>query len=137
MPRVTQESSFPAARWVSGKSMTTPLLIDADRWPDLALMPDVPVKSRIARRLFTHAVKDLPLTVVAPNGLALAGAGVPGGGGPVLRVVRPKEFLNRIGAEGLIGFGEAYQTGAWSTSDGDELAALLEILGGHIADLIP
>ncbi|GAA2043702.1 cyclopropane-fatty-acyl-phospholipid synthase family protein [Catenulispora yoronensis] len=113
------------------------LLIDADRWPDLARIPDHPVRARIARRLFTHALKDVPVTVVAPNGLALAGAGVPGGGGPVLRVRRPKEFLNRLGADGLIGFGEAYQTGAWDTENGDELAALLTELATRLEDLVP
>ncbi|GAA1951695.1 cyclopropane-fatty-acyl-phospholipid synthase family protein [Catenulispora subtropica] len=119
--------------------MTQPpiLLIDADRWPDLARIPEHPVRARIARRLFTHALKDVPVTVVAPNGLALAGAGVPGGGGPVLRVRRPKEFLNRLGRDGLIGFGEAYQTGAWDTETGDELAALLTELAQRLEHLIP
>jgi cyclopropane-fatty-acyl-phospholipid synthase len=112
-------------------------LIDTDRWPDLARVPDRPVRARIARRLFTHALKDVPVTVVAPTGLALAGAGVPGGGGPVLRVRRPKEFLNRLGADGLIGFGEAYQTGAWDTETGDELVALLTELASRLEDLIP
>src|SRR5512139_3844067 len=115
----------------------TPLSIDPDRWPDLVRTPDAPVRARIARRLITGAFKDIPITVVGPNGLALAGAGVPGGGAPVLRVRRPKEFLHRIGADGLIGFGEAYQTEAWSTETGDELAALLEALAAHIADLVP
>ncbi|ACU69103.1 Cyclopropane-fatty-acyl-phospholipid synthase [Catenulispora acidiphila DSM 44928] len=112
-------------------------LIDTDRWPDLARVPDRPVRARIARRLFTHALKDVPVTVVAPNGLALAGAGVPGGGGPVLRVRRPKEFLNRLGSDGLIGFGEAYQTGAWDTETGDELVALLTELASRLEDLVP
>jgi cyclopropane-fatty-acyl-phospholipid synthase len=111
--------------------------IDTDRWPDLARVPDRPVRARIARRLFTHALKDVPVTVVAPNGLALAGAGVPGGGGPVLRVRRPKEFLNRLGTDGLIGFGEGYQTGAWDTATGDELAALLTELASRLEHLIP
>jgi cyclopropane-fatty-acyl-phospholipid synthase len=115
----------------------TPLLIDAGRWPDLAASPENPVRARIARRLVTHALRDLPVTVVGPSGVALAGAGRPGGGAPVLRVRRPAEFLNRLGRDGLIGFGEAYQTGAWTTEDGDELAALLEILAGHIAELVP
>src|SRR4051812_40396087 len=119
--------------------MTQPpiLLIDADRWPDLARIPERRVRARIARKLFTHALKDVPVTVVAPNGLALAGAGVPGGGGPVLRVRRPKEFLNRLGADGLIGFGESYQTGAWDTETGDELVALLTELAARLEDLIP
>ncbi|MBS2532400.1 class I SAM-dependent methyltransferase [Catenulispora sp. NF23] len=112
-------------------------LIDTARWPDLARVPDRPVRARIARRLFTHALKEIPVTVVAPNGLALAGAGVPGGGGPVLRVRRPKEFLNRLGADGLIGFGEAYQTGAWDTATGDELVALLTELASRLEGLIP
>ncbi|WP_194905209.1 SAM-dependent methyltransferase [Catenulispora rubra] len=112
-------------------------LIDTDRWPDLARFPDRPVRARVARRLFTHALKDIPVTVVAPNGLALAGAGVPGGGGPVLRVRRPQEFLNRLGTDGLIGFGEAYQTGAWDTETGDELVALLTELASRLEDLIP
>ena len=112
-------------------------LIDTDRWPDLARIPDRPVRARVARRLFTHALKDVPVTVVAPNGLALAGAGVPGGGGPVLRVRRPREFLNRLGTDGLIGFGEAYQTGAWDTETGDELVALLTELASRLEDLIP
>ncbi|NUP50296.1 MAG: class I SAM-dependent methyltransferase [Catenulispora sp.] len=113
------------------------LLIDADRWPDLARVPEHPVRARIARRIFTHALKDVPVTVVAPNGLALAGAGVPGGGGPVLRVRRPKEFLNRLGRDGLIGFGEAYQTGAWDTGSGDELVALLTELALRLEHLVP
>ena len=112
-------------------------LIDTGRWPDLARTPDRPVRARVARRLFTHALKNVPVTVVAPNGLALAGAGVPGGGGPVLRVRRPKEFLNRLGADGLIGFGESYQTGAWDTESGDELVALLTELAARLEDLVP
>ncbi len=111
--------------------------IDADRWPDLARTPEHSIRARIARRLFTHALKNVPITVVAPNGLALAGAGVPGGGGPVLRIRRPREFLNRLGRDGLIGFGEAYQTGAWDTATGDELAILLTELASRLEDLIP
>lgn len=114
-----------------------PLQIDADRWPDLATSPDNPVRARIARRLVTHAFRDLPVTVVGPTGVALAGAGRPGWGAPVMRVHRPAEFLNRLGRDGLIGFGESYQTGAWDTADGDELAALLEVLAGHMAELVP
>jgi len=115
---------------------TTPL-IDAGRWPDLARVPDHQVRAHIARRLFTHALKNIPVTVVAPNGLALAGAGVPGGGGPVLRIRRPQEFLNRLGTDGLIGFGESYQTGAWDTETGDELAALLTEMASRLEDLVP
>ena len=44
-----------------------------------------------------------------------------GRGGPEMRIHRPDEFFARIGRDGLIGFGEAYLTGAW---DADDLAGL-------------
>ena len=39
-----------------------------------------------------------------------------GRGGPTMRIHRPDEFYARIGRDGLIGFGEAYLTGAWDTA---------------------
>ncbi|MBR7839212.1 class I SAM-dependent methyltransferase [Actinospica durhamensis] len=44
------------------------------------------------------------------------------------------DFFRRLGARGLIGFGESYQAGDWDT---DELPALLTVLAAHMADLIP
>ena len=55
----------------------------------------------------------------------------------MLRVRRPKEFLNRLGTDGLIGFGESYQTGAWDTETGDELVALLTELAARLEHLVP
>ncbi|GIH26387.1 cyclopropane-fatty-acyl-phospholipid synthase [Acrocarpospora phusangensis] len=82
----------------------------------------------VARRLFTHAVRDLPLRVELP-GLALGAAP-----GPVLRVVRPEAFFARLGADGLIGFGEAYMAGDW---DADDLTAVLTVLARQLGTLIP
>ena len=47
---------------------------------------------------------------------------------------RPDEFFRRIGHDGLIGFGEAYLTGAWEPPD---LGRLLTVLAGEIATLVP
>jgi cyclopropane-fatty-acyl-phospholipid synthase len=44
------------------------------------------------------------------------------------------EFFARVGRDGLIGFGEAYLTGAW---DADDLAGFLTVLAAEIADLVP
>ena len=32
-------------------------------------------------------------------------------------LIRPDAFFQRLGAGGLIGFGEAYQAGDWDTDD--------------------
>ena len=40
-----------------------------------------------------------------------------GPGGPMMSIHRPEEFFARIGRHQLIGFGEAYLTGAWDAED--------------------
>ena len=51
-----------------------------------------------------------------------------------MRLHRPDEFYARLGRDGLIGFGEAYLTGAW---DADDLAGFLTVPAARIATLIP
>ena len=53
---------------------------------------------------------------------------------PVMRLVRPDAFYRRLGAGGLIGFGEAYMAGDW---DADDLAGLLTVFAREMATLIP
>ena len=108
------------------------ITVDADRWPDLVQVPEVGVKARLARRVFAGAVARLPLQVVGPSGRRLGGGGGPAS--PVMTLRRPREFFARIGAHGLIGFGEAYQTGAW---DADDLAAVLGAFARRLTDLVP
>ena len=86
----------------------------------------------MARRLFTAAVRRLPVTVVvmSPDGRRQ----VLGQGGPTMTVRRPDEFFARLGRHGLIGFGEAYMTGAW---DADDLAGFLTVLAADLPTLIP
>ena len=66
--------------------------------------------ARVAQRLFVAAVDRLDVTV-------LVGDRVLGTGGPVAVVHRPDEFFARLGRDQLIGFGEAYLTGAWDAED--------------------
>ena len=47
---------------------------------------------------------------------------------------RPDEFYARIGRDGLIGFGEAYLTGAW---DAEDLGGFLTVLAAELPTLIP
>ena len=51
-----------------------------------------------------------------------------------MTVSRPDEFFARIGSDGLIGFGEAYLTGAW---DADDLGGFLTVLAAEMPRLVP
>lgn len=99
-------------------------------WPGLDVVPSGPrtaVSAAIARRLFTTAVRRLDVSVLLEERRI-------GRGGPTMVVHRPEELFARIGRDGLIGFGEAYLTGAW---DAEDLTAFLTVLAAEIADLVP
>ncbi len=95
----------------------------------LVRSPRTAVSAAVARRLFRAAVSRLAVTVIeGPGGRRL------GQGGPTMRIHRPDEFYARLGRHGLIGFGEAYLTGAW---DADDLAGFLTVPAARMATLIP
>jgi cyclopropane-fatty-acyl-phospholipid synthase len=109
-----------------------PFEVDPRRWPDLVKQPSAGIKARLARKIFAQAVAHLPVRVVGPSGRQLGGGGDEKSA--VMRLNRPREFFARVGVHGLIGFGEAYQTGAW---DADDLAAVLGAFARRLADLVP
>ena len=106
------------------------------RHPGLEPVPSGPrtvVSAAIARRLFTAAIRRLDVLVEeAPNRRGIGRTF--GLGGPRMVINRPEEFYARVGRDGLIGFGEAYLTGAWDTED---LAEFLTVPAARIATLIP
>ncbi len=120
------------ARYATG---ATPLRPVADpgaaSWPDLATVPDAPARARIARRLFLAAVRGLRVRVHLPGGQVVGGGGF---GDPVMRIARPDEFYRRVGAHGLIGFGEAWMTGAW---DADDPTGVLTVFARRLGSLVP
>ena len=110
--------------------MTTTPARPSTAWPDLHVVPSGPkaaVATRIARQLFRGAVRRLPVTVHE-------GARTWGTGGPEMVIHRPAEFFARLGSDGLIGFGEAYLTGAW---DAEDLGGFLTVLAADLPRLIP
>ncbi len=113
------------------RTTPTPLGTDAGLWPDIVTLPTSKARGRIAKTLFERVVRGLPLHVLLPDGRAL-GAGALAG--PVMRLRRPEAFYLRIGASGLVGFGEAYMAGDWET---DDLAGVLEVFAARVGDLIP
>jgi cyclopropane-fatty-acyl-phospholipid synthase len=104
---------------------------DAERWPDVARAPRPRLRAAVARTLVLRAVAPLPLRMTTPDGRCW-GAGGPAD--PELRLARPETFFARLGAGGLIGFGEAYMAGDW---DSDDLTGVLAVLAGRLSTLFP
>jgi cyclopropane-fatty-acyl-phospholipid synthase len=104
---------------------------DPGRWPDIAAVPRCPFRAAVARALFTRNADRLPVRVTGPGRVAF-GAGKTGS--PVLTLHRPADFYQRIGAAGLIGFGESYMAGDW---DCDDLTGLLTAFASQVGTLVP
>jgi len=100
-------------------------------WPGLATPPQKPFRARIGRQLFLRAIDSLDVRVEFPDGTR-RGAG--GADSPVMRLVRPTDFFQRLGTDGLIGFGEAWMVGDWDT---DALPEVLAPLAARMATLVP
>jgi cyclopropane-fatty-acyl-phospholipid synthase len=105
--------------------------INPARWPDVAAATGSPARTAVARALFGSAVARLPLRVRLPDGRVF-GAGGPDA--PLMELRRPREFFRRVGASGLIGFGESYMAGDWDAAD---LTGLLTVFAAHTAELVP
>jgi cyclopropane-fatty-acyl-phospholipid synthase len=105
--------------------------VDAARWPDVADVPRGPARAAIARLLFATVAARLKIQVRFPDGRLLAAAGP---GAPTMYLWRPADFFRRVGAGGLIGFGESYMAGDW---DSDDLAGLLTIMARQMDRLVP
>ena len=105
--------------------------VDLLRWPDVARVPGAPVRAAVAARLVRSVARRLGLRVELPGGRLLVAAA---NGAPTLRLHRPDDFHRRIGAGGLIGFGESYQAGDWDSPD---LVALLTALAASPGTLVP
>ncbi|WP_277441079.1 cyclopropane-fatty-acyl-phospholipid synthase family protein [Streptomyces sp. SPB162] len=107
------------------------LPVDAERWPDIVRVPGAPVRAAVAERLVRRALAGLPLRLGLPG---RAPEGSPDADTPLLRVHRPGPFFARIGASGLVGFGESYMAGEW---DSDDLVGVLTVLASHVGSLVP
>ncbi len=108
--------------------------MDPTRWPDVAKVPSGPVaavSARVARNLLRRAAQRLPLRLIYPDG-SVVGAADPTLPSLVLR--QPDRLARRIGKNGLIGFGESYMAGEWTS---DDLAGVLTVFATSVADLVP
>lgn len=110
---------------------TRPVAIDASRWPDVATPPGRPVRAAIAARLVKRMLAGIPVSVHGPDRRRLGGGGPED---PVLHLHDPGAFYDRLGSCGLIGFGEAYMAGDWSS---DDVAGVLTVLAERMSTLVP
>jgi cyclopropane-fatty-acyl-phospholipid synthase len=85
----------------------------------------------IADRLARRAAARLPVRLVYPDGMVV-GAADPTL--PTMVVHRPEAMVRRVGRYGLIGFGESYMAGDWTSTD---LAGVLTEFAKRLAELIP
>jgi len=119
----------------SQENIRTPsAAIDSGRWPAVAKVPSGPVSAVsavVADRLLRRACASLPLRLVYPDGTVI-GAADPTA--PTLVIHQPDALARRIGRYGLIGFGESYMAGEWSSKD---LTQVLTVFANSVADLVP
>jgi cyclopropane-fatty-acyl-phospholipid synthase len=111
-----------------------PSAIDPEIWPAVARVPSgavAAVAAAVAERLLRRAAARLPLRLVYPDGMVV-GAADPTL--PALLVHQPDALARRMGRHGLIGFGESYMAGEWSS---DDLTGLLTVLAGSVDELVP
>ena len=104
---------------------------DPRRWPDVATVPHAPARGRVSRRLLRQVAGRLGVRVELPDGSLLTPAPA---GSPVLRLIDPDAFHQRVAVGGLIGFGESYQAGEWDSPD---LVGVLTVLAGSMPSLVP
>lgn len=110
--------------------------VDPDRWPGVARPPRASAaRTAVARLLVESAFARLPLRIrTDPRATVSAPRTGDDRSVPTLTLHDPAAFHRRIGADGLIGFGESYMAGEW---DADDLVAVLTVLARHVDDLVP
>ncbi|MFD9034497.1 class I SAM-dependent methyltransferase [Streptomyces sp. NPDC059567] len=110
--------------------------VDPERWPDVARLPRASsARTAVARRLVERAFARLPLRMASAADAPRVPRPQDGTEAePTLTLHDPDAFHRRIGADGLLGFGESYMAGEW---DADDLVGVLTVLARHVDDLVP
>ena len=112
---------------------TTDVSIDLGRWPALAPVAHTVRRAAVARMLLKLAARKSGVTVVLPDGRR-TGSDKPGA--PVM-VVRSRKFLDRLGRDFSMGFGEGFMAGEWTTGADTDLGDLLAAFAARLDTLIP
>ncbi len=108
--------------------------IATTRWPGIAHTPRTPAKARAAKAILKPTINRVPVRLTMADGTRW-GAG--DDSSPEMRIVRPKAFFARLGADTKIGFGEAYMAGDWTTGTDTDLADLLTPFAERLTSIVP
>ncbi|MCX5157732.1 class I SAM-dependent methyltransferase, partial [Streptomyces sp. NBC_00291] len=103
-------------------------------WPDVHRLPPASAaRTAVAKALLRRAFDRMPLSLRS-DAAPTRDAHAPRGPEPSLVLHDADAFHRRIGADGLIGFGESYMAGEW---DSDDLVGALTVLASHVDALVP
>jgi cyclopropane-fatty-acyl-phospholipid synthase len=108
--------------------------LDPARWPSVSWVPGGLVSlvtARVAESFLCRAAARLPLRLRYPDGSVIGAADSTF---PTMDIHLPTALFRRVGRSGLIGFGESYMAGEWSS---DDLAGLLTAFANSMAELVP
>ncbi len=101
-------------------------------------VPRFDIRGRIARRIAARILRDIPVTVLLPDGSRLGERGhAAPADAPVIELVRPAAFFARLGRAPKIGFGEAYMAGDWRPAPGTDLGEALRPFAASITRAVP
>ncbi|MFC0628281.1 class I SAM-dependent methyltransferase [Kribbella deserti] len=99
--------------------MTGDLKTAPASWAKVSQPRANPVRRAAAAAAVRYVARDTAATI------ELDGKQLGQGGGPVMKVHRAGQFLDRLGSDAGTGFGEAYLAGDWDPAPGTDLADLL------------
>ena len=97
----------------------------------MARVPRGPLSAVIADRLIRSAAARIPVRLAYPDG-TVVGAADPTL--PTMVIHHPDAFARRLGRYGLIGFGESYMAGEWTS---DDPVGLFNEFAKAVNELIP
>ncbi len=99
------------------------------------LAPELPVRSKAARAVLKQIVlRKVPVAMELPDGRRW-GSSDPAA--PLLLVHDEMAFFARLAHSPMIGIGESYMAGEWSTAPGTDLAKALTPFASTLSDIMP
>jgi len=93
-----------------------------------------PIRAMLAKAVLRRAERRLAFRIVVPDEDRDDASRAHSADVPIMRLRRPEALYRRVGAGGLIGFGEAFQAGDW---DSDDLSGLLKVFAARLDAFVP
>lgn len=96
--------------------------------------PAYGLRGAVAKRVLARILRKVPVTVTLPTGERY---GAPAADhAPTIAIERPKAFFGRLAHSPMIGLGESYMAGEWTTAPGTDLADALAPFAERLTELI-